>query len=167
MSHENYNNYIDFHSGLKGVPDVFINVKQRIQGISSIENVVMRLKEVLQPLLNEDCYFTIEPDIVKSNDEIQLSATIARLGYKYAKDILVKAVIIEKVDNNALTRVVRKTLYSNVIEHFEHGDEKEINFDPIPNTILQDWGSNLKVIYIITSEDELNIYQSIEVAING
>ena len=159
-----YENYVNSHSGQKGVPDVFFNVNKRIQGVSSFENVMVRLERELQSLLNQDAYFTIEPKISINNNEIHISAKIARLGSKSINDILVKSVIVERIDNEYLKRVVRQTQYSSVISQFTYGDVKEISFDPV--TIGDEWGSNLTVIYIITSEDELNMYQSIEVGIN-
>ena len=158
-----YDKYMDLHGGIKGVPDVFIDVTKRIQGISSIENASVFMEKELQPLLMEDGYFTIEPSVSKRPDEINIHATVARLGYQSVRDILVKAIVIEKINNQFLKRVVRKTVYSDVINHFAHGEVNDITFEPVE--VNQEWGANLKIVIVISSEDELKIYQSIEVEI--
>jgi len=148
----------------EGVPDVFINgIAARVQGASTIENSVFRIDQALQPYLIQNSYFSIEPDISTQDDKINLSAAIARLGSEDAKNILVKAIIIYHVDNNILKRVVHGIGKSKIIEEIDHGEIKEVDFSPIPKADFN--YISVSVVFMVTSEDETKIYQSIEVQI--
>jgi len=159
-----YEKYIAaLQTGDKGVPDVFMNgIATRIQGASSTSGALFRLEEAIQPLLVENSYFTIEAEVKRNNSDVAISCRIARLGSAEINDILVKAIVVEKVDNLVHKRVVRAILKSNVISKFSPGEIKEIKFDKYSEIS----NSDLKVILSITSEDELQIYQSEEVEVS-
>jgi hypothetical protein len=155
-----YEKYIDIYGGPKGVPDVFFNVRNRVQGVYNLADTEERLEKELQSLLNENSYFTIEPEITKRDNEIDINVTIARLGSKNARDIKVKVIIIERMYGQYIMRVVRKILVSSTIDLLAHGGTKEVHFDPVP--MDDQWGSDLEVVCNVISEDELDIYQSIK-----
>lgn len=166
-----YNNYsnenlYDIYTGNvgEGVPDVFINgIAARVQGASTVQNSVFRLEQALQPFIIQNSLFTIEPQASIQNGEIDLSLKIAKLGSSNAQDIIVKAIIVYKIDNDILERVVHGIGKSTIIEEIENGEIKEVDIDPIP--LAQFSYQSISVIFAVTSEDEKSIYQSIEVDI--
>ncbi len=156
-----YTKYVDiFDPGSKGVPDVFINgTADRVQGAyDGSGSTRIRLEQSIEPLLIKNSLFAIEPRISKSDADYELSATIARLGKSPAKDILVKAVVISREDEQYLRRVVKLIFKSNVISEIEAGELKEIDF-PLFQKEDTHPGS---VVFFITSEDESSIFQSIK-----
>jgi hypothetical protein len=158
-----YDSYVnEYQAGSKGVPDVFINGSAtRIQGATSVANALFRLEEAIQPLLVQNGYFTLELKLSRNNSEVTFSAKIARLGSSPIDNILVKALIVENIDNQLHKRVVRDMQKSSVISNMSPGEIKEINFDSYQDSS----NSDLKFVCIVTSEDELNIYQSNEVRV--
>ena len=157
-----YNTYFQgINSGIKGVPDVFVNgIESRVQGASSAASVLFRLQEVLNPMVSQNSYFTIEPLITQDGNDHIISAKIARLGSTDAEHIIMKAVIISKYDNGLHERVVTEYLKSQEIENISNGEIKEINIGETPISQLES-----KVIFMITSEDELQVFQSLSVSI--
>jgi hypothetical protein len=148
----------------KGVPDVFINgTAARIQGASTVRNSVFRIEEALQSLLVNTSYFTIEPNITQSNNEINVSLKVAKLGSTDALNVLVKAVVLYRIDNYLLKRVVYGIGKSTIISEFNNGEIKDIIIDPIDLAPFQ--YDDISVICMVTSEDEKSIYQSIRVDI--
>jgi len=159
-------NLYDIYTGNvgEGVPDVFINgTAARIQGASTIQNSIFRLEQALQPFLIENSYFTIEPTVAEANNQIDISAEVARLGSTEAENIILKAVVIYLIDDDLLKRVAFGIGKSTIIDNIENGEMKEINIDPINKATFQ--YSNYSVVLMITSEDEKNIYQSVKVEI--
>ena len=158
-----YNLYLNgVNSSIKGVPDVFINgIAARVQGASSAANALFRLEEAIVPLLSENSFFTIEPKLKWENNTLNISAKIARLGSSSANDIIVKAVIVEMIDQLYHKRVVRKIIRSNEFSNFGHGEQEDVELDPYPGDVNAD----LNVILSVTSKDELTVHQSIEVTV--
>jgi hypothetical protein len=158
-----YDNYFQgFANGIKGVPDVFINgIEARVQGASSPASVLFRLQQAIDSLVSKNSFFTIEPDIIKDGNEYNISATIARLGSTDAEDILLKAIITTEFDNNLHQRVVTEILKSQVISKFANGEIKEVNLGDVSISQYES-----KVIFMITSEDELDVWQSLKVDLN-
>ena len=161
-----YGYYFDYfwdlnNNAVKGVPDVYINgVSARVQGASSTASALFRLQEVLNPMVSQNSYFTIEPLITQDGNDYKISAKIARLGSTDAEHIIMKAVIISKYDNGLHERVVTEYLKSQEIENISNGEIKEINIGETPISQLES-----KVIFMITSEDELQVFQSLSVSI--
>jgi hypothetical protein len=158
-----YDSYVQgYQAGSKGVPDVFINgLTARIQGATSVANALFRLEEAIQPLLVQNDYFTLELKASRNNSEVTLSAKIARLGSSPIDNILVKALIVENIDNQLHKRVVRDMQKSSAISKMNPGEIKEIDFDSYTDLS----NSDLRFVGIVTSENELNIYQSNEVRV--
>jgi hypothetical protein len=158
-----YETYVNaFQPGTKGVPDVYFNATAaRIQGASIVSKTLLRLEEELQPFLVQNSFFTIEADVKREGSQVTISCQVARLGAAEANDILVKAIIIENIDNQIHKRVVRDIMKSNIISRLIPGEVKEIKFDNFEDTS----NSELKVIFNITSENELEIFQSEEVQV--
>jgi hypothetical protein len=162
-----YGYYFDYfwnlnNNTVKGVPDVYINgTEARIQGASSTATVLFRLQEVLDPMISQNGYFTIEPNITKDGNEYKISAKIARLGSTNAEDIILKAVIISKFDNGLHERVVTEYLKSQDISSISNGEIKNVDLGEVPDPPV-----STKVIIMVTSEDELQVFQSLEVDLN-
>ena len=122
-----YEQYINKFDGLKGVPDVFINgTVDRVKGASAVETAFTRINSALQPLLIENSFFTIEPNVSRNNTNLSISTKIARLGSESISDIRVRATITEQFDFGHLTRVVRHMENSNLIPRLQPGEQKEI-----------------------------------------
>lgn len=157
-----YSKYISHvEPGSKGVPDVFINgTTARIQGAYNAGGTTrVRLEQAIEPLLIRNSHFALEPKINPSSSGYQISVKIARLGENAANDILVKAVYISKDDDNFHQRVVKHISKSNIITKIEAGEVTEVNFPA-----YQPFDQNREsVIFFVTSEDEVQIYQSIRV----
>ncbi len=160
-----YDNYLeDLVVKNKGVPDVFINgIAARVQGASTVQNSIIRLEEALQPFIIQNSLFSLEPMASIQNNEINLSVKIARLGSTNAQNILVKAIIIYKIDDEILKRVAYGIAKSTIIGEIENGEIKDVDIDPVPLATFQ--YQSISVIVMVTSEDEKTIYQSIEVDI--
>jgi hypothetical protein len=145
----------------KGVPDVFINgTTARIQGAYDAQGTTkIRLEQAIEPLLITNSRFALEPRIVASSSGYNISVKIARLGEDVANDILIKAVYISKDDDKFHQRVVKQISKSNIIDNIEAGEVKEVNF---PH--YQPFDQNREsVIFFVTSDDEVQVYQSIKV----
>jgi hypothetical protein len=157
-----YEQYLENFDDLKGVPDVFINgTVDRIKGASSVEGAVERIDNAIQRLLIENSFFTIEPTVKRNNLTVSLSAKIARLGTGISSDIIVRATITERIDSGIYSRVVRYMENSNLIPRIESGAQKEIKFsDFIVNS-----NNDLYTVFTVTSNENIIIHQSIEVAI--
>lgn len=158
-----YDSYVTaYHTNNKGVPDVFINgIAARIQGATTIDHALFRLEEAIQPLLLYNGYFAIELSASRNPNQVAISTKIARLGSEAINNILVKAMLVEHIDNQWHKRVVREVLKSNLISQINPGEVKEIDF-----TSYKDYStSDLKIVCTVTSQDELDIYQSQEVKV--
>lgn len=158
-----YNYFLNLDPNtIKGVPDVYINGTEfRVQGASSAASVLLRLQHVIDPLISQNAYFTIEENITNEGNEYKILVNIARLGSTDAADIMVKAVIINQFDNDLHERVVTNNLKSQEIRNISNGEIKEIDLGDV--SILP---VNSEVIIMITSADELQIFQSKKVDLN-
>jgi len=157
-----YTKYVDYaQPDSKGVPDVFINgTKVRVQGAyDAAGSTKIRLEQAIEPLLIRNSSYAIEPKINKISAGYEISAIIARLGTSTGINLLVKAVFISQDENEYQRRVVKLIYKSNVITEIEPGEIKEVNF-PVYQKIDQNPGS---VIFFITSDDEVQIYQTLKV----
>jgi hypothetical protein len=174
--HRNLENYHDPYAGrdydilhdaytdTKGVPDVYINGSAaRIQGSSGVENSLIRLETALQEydLLNNTSYFTIEPEITRQGAMVGMRVSIARLGSTAARNIAVKAIVKEKVDNEYHAHVVRKILQSSDIEHMGAGEVRTVSFDGFE---LSQTGT-FSVVLLVSSTEQIEHYQAYEVMI--
>jgi hypothetical protein len=156
-----YNKYVENSSTkIKGVPDIFINGKdQRVQGASGVSSVMIRVNAILSELIIINNYFTLEPDEISINGTtLQASCKIARLGNQMAHDLLLRLILIQKVNSQELKRVVTDLKNSNIISQLQAGEITTIKFDPIlinerPN----------QIIFSLTSSDELTVHQNIKV----
>jgi hypothetical protein len=156
-----YEKYVEnSSSNLKGVPDIFINgTTHRVQGASSVSSVITRLNSIISELVILNNHFTLEPGAIKVNgDELIASCKIARLGSQSAEDLLLKMILVQRVNLQELKRVAVDLKKSNVISRLAAGDIITINFDPVPISQTSE-----KVIFSLTSSDELIVYQNIEV----
>jgi hypothetical protein len=157
-----YEQYLSKFDNLKGVPDVFINgSSKRIKGASSVAAAVERIDDAIQPYLIDNAYFTIEPGVTRQNSTLMLSTRIARLGSQSVSDVVVRAILAEQIDSEIYTRVVRSMESSNLIPRIGPGEQKEIKFSNISINSTK----NLYVIFTVSTTQDLDIHQSIEVAV--
>lgn len=158
-----YDKYVDNSTDIiKGVPDIFLNgVSARVQGASAAASVVSRLNAFLSDWVVRNNYFTLEAEDVKWDDsEISAACRIARLGSEPAEDILLKMIALKQVNSGQLKRVALGIEKSVVISKIEAGEIKTEDFEMGNLSSRPD-----KVIFCLTSSDELHVYQSIEVNI--
>jgi hypothetical protein len=157
-----YEQYIAKFDSKKGVPDVFINgTIDRIKGASSIEGAVERIEDAIQPLLIQNSFITVEPRVSRQDSTISLSAKIAKLGSESAEDLILRATLVETFDSEYLTRVVGHIGISNLIPNLEPGKQKEITL----SDFNYDSDKELKVIFSVSTNQDLIIQQSIEVSV--
>lgn len=158
-----YLHYLDaVGSSLKGVPDVFINgVDNRIQGASSVQSALFRLQQVILSEMTKNSHFTIELSYQLDSGRLKPEATLARLGSKDVKNILLKAVLVSRMDEVYHKRVVCGSVKSSVIPAFAHGEIKTFT---LPELSVDESVFNRLIVYV-TDQKEQSIYQceSIEV----
>lgn len=156
-----YDKYVEnSNSKIKGVPDLFINGKdQRVQGASGVNSVITRVNAILSELTIDNNHFTLEPaDININGTTIKASCKIARLGKQMAQNLLLKLILIQRVNSLELKRVVTDLKTSNIISQLQAGEITAIKFDPISFDERPD-----QIIFSLTSSDELTVYQNIKV----
>lgn len=156
-----YENYVENSvPNLKGIPDIFINgTFARVQGASSVSNVTSRLNNLLTSLVIQNNFFTLEPGEISVNTfQLMASCKIARLGDQASKDLLLRIILIRSIDNQYLKRVVTDVKKSNIINNLNPGEIRTVSFDPINFNQRPD-----KIIFSLTSSDELTVYQTFEV----
>ena len=91
-----------------------------------------------------------------------ISTKIARLGSDSISDIIVRATITEQIDSDIYTRVVRHMENSNLIPRLQPGEQKEIKF----SDVVIDPETNLQVVFTVTSNKSMIIYQTAEVMVH-
>jgi hypothetical protein len=156
-----YDKYVENSSEkVKGMPDIFVNgTDQRVQGASGVNSVMTRVNTILSKLTIDNTHFTLEPaDVKVSGTTLEASCKIARLGNQIANNLLLRLILIQKVNSQELKRVVTDLKKSSAILRLEAGEITTIKFDPIPI----DERPN-QIIFSLTSSDELTIYQNIKV----
>ncbi|MBN2001685.1 hypothetical protein JW935_29360 [candidate division KSB1 bacterium] len=85
----------------QGIPDVFFDGSaNRVQGASSPESAYQRYNEKMQQELAFNCYFTIEGQFSIQDDQLKITADIARLGPDNASDLAVIAIIADDLSQN-------------------------------------------------------------------
>lgn len=158
-----YQHYLDaVGSSLKGVPDVFINgVENRVQGASSVQSALLRLQQVILSEMTKNSHFTIELSYQLESGRLKPEATLARLGSEDAENILLKAVLVSRMDEDVHKRVVRGGVKSSVIPALARGEIETFTLPEIP---MDESVFNRLIVYV-TDQNEQSIYQceSIEV----
>jgi hypothetical protein len=159
-----YDKYVDaLGSPVKGVPDIFMNsTLARVTGASSIENALTRLETAYEPFATAVSEYTLEPEVKKTDNQVEIKVTIAKLGDSDAEDVVLKAALIEDLGSTYLRRVARKIWDPEIIPSLPNGETKTLTFSAIP--IKQN--ADRAVIISLSSEDELEIFQAIEVSLN-
>jgi len=157
-----YEEYIEMFDSQKGVPDVFINGSfDRVKGTSTIEGAIERIERVILPLMKENSYFTIEPEVSEKDGNLSADIKLARLGSLLAENIFVRLIVVEEINSDQLSHVVRSIYSSNLIPTLEPGEIKELKFDKIeynPQT-------QQRLIVNVLSNEDLIVKQSVEVEI--
>ncbi len=157
-----YEEYIERFDSNKGVPDVFINGSlDRVKGSSTIESAIERLERAILPLMKENSYYTVEPEVLIKGGKLEVNIKLARLGSTSAEKVFIRLIVVEEIDSGNLSHVVRSMKSSNLIPALEPGEVKEINFDEIEFNPE----GNQSLILNVLSNDDLIVRQSVEVEI--
>jgi hypothetical protein len=149
-----YTHYVN--GGQKGVPDVFINgAGARIQGASSKASAFYRLQEALIDAISESGLFSIQIETPLTGNRMHPTVKLAKLGDADAEDLLVKAVVISRIAEPNLKRVVVSEAARREIDVLKHGDVQTLEFDDM--TIDPNHSNDL--IVILCDKEENTVYQ--------
>jgi hypothetical protein len=159
-----YQTYLEsLDASLKGVPDVFIDgVEGRVQGASSVSSALFRLQEAILLRLSHISHFAIEIDYRIENGRLTPLVTIARLGSGDASDLIIKAVLVSKIDNGYHKRVVRRSVEGLDISLLKHGETEK---QTLPEIQLNGESDNRLIVYVAGKNDHI-IYQSASLQIH-
>jgi hypothetical protein len=151
-----YGHYLEvFQDNLKGLPDVFINgTEARIQGASSMEAALFRLQQGISSRITDISEFSMEMAYSVNGSQITPTVTLARLGNSDAEVLLVKIVLISRMDN-LHRRVVTASVKSPRIAQLDHGEIQKINLSPIQI----DFSVDNSLLAFVCDEDERIISQ--------
>lgn len=141
----------------KSVPDIFVNGAEiRITGASSAASVAERLSPIIDNLLKQKNYFTIEPQIkfIQQN-QYAISCRIASLGNRSADDLNMRILFIKNKDQDNARRTVIEMM-SSALENIDKGEYIEKDFGEKSFSEPPD-----AALFLLTSSDELNIFQSV------
>lgn len=126
-----YQHYINQFNSFAGVPDIFINgTVQRVQGASTVTNSIIRLSGALGEVLNQNSEFSMEIEYQVSGDRVIPTVRVARLGSSDVRDVVVKAVLVARINQNFLKRVVRDLSFTR-INTIEHGTFQTVTLEPL------------------------------------
>jgi hypothetical protein len=151
-----YQHYISQFNSFAGVPDIFINgTVQRVQGASSTANSIIRLSNALGETLNQNSEFSIEIKYQKSSSAIVPTVRVARLGSNDARDIIVKGVLLARLDGNSLKRVVRDISLTR-INVIEHGTFQTVALEPLT---IRETPATYSLVVIVMDGAESEVFQ--------
>ncbi|MBN2364721.1 MAG: hypothetical protein JXL67_01035, partial [Calditrichaeota bacterium] len=156
-----YTKYVENSSStLKAVPDIFINgITYRVQGASSTGSVIERLNAAVSKIITQNNHFALEPENIDANsNSVSAGCKIARLGNLPAENLLLRLILIDRINNNELKRVVTDLQKSAIISQLAEGEITSVSFDTIPVNQKPE-----RLIFSLTSSDELIVYQNIRV----
>jgi hypothetical protein len=151
-----YEHYLGlFGADDKCVPDVFINGSEaRIRGASSVVSALFRLQQILLSRMSESCKFSMEVKYSVAGRQIVPEITLVRLGDSDAPNLLVRAVLVSRMD--ALhRRVVTASVKSPLIEQLVRGEIKKISLP----SMQADFSVKTEMIAILCDQDERVISQ--------
>jgi hypothetical protein len=153
-----YDRYVGaMHSGVKGVPDVFINgTTARVQGASSVETAFRRLQEALLGVLSRSSPWTMEAGYSLDDGKIVPEVVLARLGREEATDIRVRAVLTSRLNQPLAGHVVKGSSQGAVIDRLEAGESSTLRLPEIP----LNGTTNAELILCVTDRDGLHVEQS-------
>ena len=145
---------------VKGVPDVFImGSGQRVQGASSTSSVITRINSILSSLVVVNTFYTLEPATINiSGNQLSMSCKLARLGNQSARDLSLRAILLQQINSQELKRVALDIVKADIIAQLDPGEIRTVNFDPVEVDERPDW-----IIFSLTSADELTVFQNIRV----
>jgi hypothetical protein len=154
--------YVDSSSSStqRGVPDIFVNgAANRVSGASSVTSVRDRLNPIISELVIQKNEYILEPNIQVNGATINASCKVARLGNQAAADLRLKLIFIKDYGKTYLKHVSilpEQALIPYVIDKIDAGEFVDKKFDSLSFTNLPD-----AVIFTLTSEDEVEIFQTI------
>lgn len=156
--------YVDESSSStqRGVPDIFVNgAANRVSGASSVNSVRDRLNPIISELVIQKNEYFLEPSVEVNNTTINASCKVARLGNQAAADLRLKLIFIKDYGEPYLKHVSilpEQALIPYVIDKIDAGEFVEKKFDSLSFSF-----TNLPdaVIFTLTSEDEVEIFQTI------
>lgn len=112
-----------------GVPDVFFNGSEiRVQGASSVQTALARYRSAVDRELGLISHFTVEARKRASGSNLEIEATIARLGNSSVSQFSVRAIVWEDLQTAKRHRVVRKIFSPEAFSGIEPGEKKTVEF---------------------------------------
>lgn len=112
----------------RGIPDAMFNgLANRVQG-ASLEQIDNRCSEAAESLLGLKGYFRIEAVKKITNNDLEVSVTVARYGHSDREDIDINVVLYEDLGIPRHRFVVRKLFQKQSIPIIKRGEIKSFNF---------------------------------------
>ncbi len=155
--------YVDASSSStqRGIPDIFVNgAGNRVSGASSVNSVRDRLNPIISELVIQKNEYILEPNIQVNGTTINASCKVARLGNQAAAHLRLKLIFIKDYGKTYLKHVSvlpePALIPCVIIDKIEVGEFVEKKFDSLSFTNLPD-----AVIFTLTSDDEVEIFQTI------
>ena len=111
------------------VPDLFFNGAQnRVQGASTTGTAAFRYRHAIQTEIDKVAHFTIEAQKTISANQIDIEATVARLGNESFSQFAVTAMIAEDLGAAGHHHVVRKILLPENFSGITASERKPVHF---------------------------------------
>lgn len=156
--YSNYTTDYTHQSGRKkGVPDLFVNgPQQRVQGASSVSNVITRLSTIVSNENIEKGYYTIEPEVEISNGTLSGLCRVARLGNRQASNLILKIILTQNQAQNGARSVV-KVVHDAPIAKIEAGAYLERKFT------INNMPEANHVLFVLSRKDNGPVLHSVEV----
>jgi hypothetical protein len=119
-----YAHYLDAAgSNRPGLPDVFVNgIGARVQGASSLESAFFRLQQAVLPGVSADSPFSVELKADQDADGVIPTVILARVGDRDAVDLVVRTLLLARLDAPHHRRVVLGFAKSAPIPLLKHGE---------------------------------------------
>ncbi len=145
------------HGRTKGVPDLFVNgAKNRVQGASSVSNVITRVQKFTSELILQTSQFTIEAEFDVISNRIEGKYRIARLGNRRSDDMIMRIIITENNGSKG-KRTVTQIEHPKPIDNIDAGEFVENDF-----SLQIDPQKSEKIMFILMDENGDEVFHAIE-----
>ena len=146
----------------KGVPDLFLNgAAHRVQGVSTLTNVIDRLQDFSNDLIINEGEYTIETETVRVFNDLSCVARIARLGNQDAPEMILKVVLTY---NGGLSG---KHTVSNVSVPVPIGEIKAGEYEPYDILIREvDWEKAENAVFVLYDNTAINVLHAVNVSLS-
>jgi hypothetical protein len=147
----------DDYAVTKGIPDLFVNgSSNRVQGASSINNVIRRVQEIASDLIIKSSKYSLEAEIEQTGNQLNGTYRVARLGNERSDEMLLRIVISGNTGPTG-KRCVRKIEFPINIGEIDPGEflEDEFSINTLPENAD-------KAVFILKDKSDLNVLYAIE-----